>query len=112
MTVNGFRVVAVMAAILPILAACGGDKPVSRSCNEHTVYKNAREHERVQVPDGLSPLSPDEEMVLPEPSPQASRATDAPCLDLPPSVLDSEEGDDTDDADADDTSTDEDEQGG
>jgi uncharacterized lipoprotein len=92
MSVIRIREMAVLAATLLLVSACGGNTPVARSCNEHTVYKNAREHERVKAPDGLTALDPEDEMVLPEPSPQAPRAEDAPCLDLPPSVLGSDEG--------------------
>ncbi len=81
----------VFGVMLLGVSACGGDKPVARACDEHTVYKEAREHRRVEAPDGLSPLDPDREMVLPEPSPQPERPAEAPCLDLPPSVLGPEE---------------------
>jgi hypothetical protein len=85
-----------------LLGACGGDEIVTRDCDEHTVYREAVDHKRIEAPEGLSPLDPEQEMVLPNPSPQPPRPADAPCLDLPPSVLlsggddEKKEGDDVD----------------
>jgi hypothetical protein len=97
------------ALALPMLAmtACGGDKPVTRSCDEHVLYKQAREHRRIEAPEDMSPLDPEKEMPVPEPSPQPERTTDAPCLDLPPAVLGPEEQDDEDSDEAADEEADE-----
>ncbi len=98
MSVKRTRELAVLSVLMFGATACGGDKPVTRKCDEHILYKEAREHRRVESPDGMTPLDPDQEMVLPEPSPQPGRPADAPCLDLPPSVLGPEEGDSDDDS--------------
>ncbi len=79
-----------------MVAGCGG-KSVTRSCDEHTVYRTATENTRVQAPDGLSQLDPEREMVLPDPSPQQPRPADAPCLDLPPAVQMTGDDGDSDD---------------
>lgn len=91
MTVKGMRLFAALALVMLAMTACGGDKPVARSCDEHVLYKEAREHRRIEAPEDMSPLDPEKEMPVPEPSPQTGRATDAPCLDLPPVVLGPEE---------------------
>jgi uncharacterized lipoprotein len=91
MTVKGMRLFAALAMVMLAMTACGGDKPVARSCDEHVLYKEAREHRRIEAPEDMSPLDPEKEMPVPEPSPQPGRATDAPCLDLPPVVLGPEE---------------------
>ena len=79
--------VAFLAGLLAMLGGCGGDEIVTRDCDEHTVYLEATDHKKIEAPEGLSPLDPELEMVLPNPSPQPPRPADAPCLDLPPSVL-------------------------
>lgn len=87
MRVNRSREVALLVVTAILVSACGGDKSVARKCDEHTEYLAAEEHRRVQAPEGLTPLDPEREMQLPEPSPRPPRPADAPCLDLPPSVL-------------------------
>lgn len=91
MNVKGTKALAVLAALMLAVTACGGDKPVERSCKEHVLYKQAREHPRIEAPEGMTELDPEREMQVPEPSPQPGRPADAPCLDLPPSVLVPEE---------------------
>ncbi len=92
------RQTVLLLCVTGLVTACGGDEIVTRDCDEHTVYKLATDHKRIQAPDGLSPLDPEQEMVLPPPSPQPPRPANAPCLDLPPSILlssdDDKEGDD------------------
>lgn len=85
---------ALLPAALVFVSACG-DGPVTRSCDEHTVYLDAREHRRVEAPEGLTALDPEREMAVPEPSPRPERPADAPCLDLPPSVLSEDADEDT-----------------
>ena len=87
MSVIRLHAVAIMAGLLALLGGCGGDEIVTRDCDEHTVYLQAADHKKIEAPEGLSPLDPELEMVLPNPSPQPPRPADAPCLDLPPSVL-------------------------
>jgi hypothetical protein len=98
MTVR-LRFLALLASIP--LTACGGDEIVTRDCDEHTLYRQPVDHKRVEAPEGLSSLDPEQEMVLPNPSPQPPRPADAPCLDLPPSVLlsggDDEKAEESDD---------------
>jgi uncharacterized lipoprotein len=96
MNVRGMRLFAALALPLLAMTACGGDKPVARSCDEHVLYKEAREHRRIETPEDMSPLDPEKEMPVPDPSPQPGRETDAPCLDVPPAVLGPEEQDDED----------------
>jgi uncharacterized lipoprotein len=91
MTVKVKCLCAALALMMLAMTACGGDKPVARSCDEHILYKEAREHRRIESPEDMSQLDPGREMQVPEPSPQPGRATDAPCLDLPPEVLGPEE---------------------
>lgn len=86
MNVTRFTTAALTLAALLFVTACG-DGPATRRCDEHTVYLEAREHRRIEAPEGLSQLDPEREMPVPDPSPRADRPADAPCLDLPPSVL-------------------------
>lgn len=98
MRVKTGREVPALALMAVLVSACGGDKPVARSCDEHLEYLEAQEHRRVQVPEGLTPLDPEREMDMPEPSPQPPRPAGSPCLDLPPAVLSSDDADEDEEA--------------
>jgi len=66
------------------------------TCDEPEPYQAAVEVPRVEPPEGLSELSPSEEMEIPRASPQDPRPPGSPCLDLPPTLqsIDSEDADD------------------
>lgn len=72
--------IAVCLAGLILLSACGGNK----ACTEPERYQAAVEGKRIEVPDGLSPLSESAELRIPDASPQPPREEGSPCLELPP----------------------------
>lgn len=79
------RLMSVIATSLLVVSGCGGN--VDQSCDDVRVYQLAREGKRIEVPADLDPLDELREIPLPDASPQASRETGSPCLDLPPNVL-------------------------
>lgn len=72
---------AVIATVLG-LSACGGVE----TCEEPEFYESAASGKRIESPDDLDPLSPQKELVIPEPSPREPRDRSAGCLDRPPTL--------------------------
>jgi len=79
------RITLTLIVMASALAGCGGS--ASLRCDEHVQYKDAVDHKRITVPEGLTALDTSREMVLPEPSPHVPRAATAGCLDLPPTAV-------------------------
>lgn len=73
-----------MATLLLMLAACGGEPGLK--CDKNVTYLQAREAPRVKAPEGLDDLDALREMPLPQASPQAPHAPDDKCLEHPPVV--------------------------
>jgi hypothetical protein len=62
------------------MSACGGNQ----ACEKPEPYQASVEGKRLDVPEGLSPLSESAELKIPEASPQAPPTEGSPCLELPP----------------------------
>ena len=83
-----------MKCLVPLLAAwllssCGGGP---EECNDKKRYQEAREGERIVVPDGLDDLETGKELQIPEPNPQSPTAGGEGCLDRPPGTYSTGEG--------------------
>lgn len=64
-----------------LMGGCGGND----ACEKPEPYQLSYEGQRISVPEGLDPLSADEELKIPDASPQPAGAQVTPCLELPPS---------------------------
>ena len=71
--------------LLGILGGCGGNKAMT--CDEPQRYQASQQGQRIVAPDGLDDLQPGRELAIPDPSPQAPRLEDAPCLERPPAYV-------------------------
>lgn len=89
-------------AVLKALAAtsmafavggCGAGGEIDNTCDEVRSYQLAEEGRRLEVPEDLDNLDPFREMPLPEASPRPPRPPGRPCLDLPPSILGTDDED-------------------
>lgn len=71
------------------LAGCGGNKDLTRTCDERQLYQEAEAHEKLKVPEDLDELDELKEIPLPEAAPAADRdEPETPCLELPPGITD------------------------
>lgn len=69
------------------LVACAGSSDLAVSCDDgKRAYRDAKEHEKLKVPEDLDEPDRLKELPLPEASPRADRPSDAPCLEIPPGV--------------------------
>ena len=71
------------------LAGCGGNKDLTRKCDERHLYQEAEAHDKLTVPEDLDELDELKEIPLPEAAPVAEREQpETPCLELPPGFTD------------------------
>jgi uncharacterized lipoprotein len=75
----------ILIASVAVLAACGGSKDLT--CDDERPYQTSVRAPRVDVPEDLDSLEPLREMPLPEPSPRPDRPEGSPCLDRPPTIV-------------------------
>ena len=76
-----FRSMALIVLAM-LCSACGQQL----TCESPQPYQAAVEVEKLTVPEGLDLLLEGKEMDIPRASPQDPRPSDAPCLDLPPTI--------------------------
>ena len=75
---------------MPALTACIGAP--DKTCDEVRLYQLAAEGRRLETPEDLDSLDGLREIPLPQASPRPPRPEGSPCLDLPPSILQEEQG--------------------
>jgi hypothetical protein len=78
----------IFIVLLSGLGACGGSKDLT--CDDESPYQSAVRAPRVQSPADLDSLEPFREMPLPEASPQPPRPEGSPCIDRPPTIIDTD----------------------
>ena len=88
MTIRGWGIAAALVAGAA-LAGCGGNRELSRTCDERHLYEEAEAHEKLKVPEDLDELDELKEIPLPEAAPVSEREqAETPCLELPPGITD------------------------
>ena len=73
-----------VAAVVAMLAACGGNDTREVDCVANLKYQNRVEGKRVVAPEGLDQLNELAEMPIPRADPNAPQTPPGVCNDEPP----------------------------
>ena len=76
----------VTSALVSMLAGCGGDIVIDKTCDEPQRYQAVSAGKRVAVPEGLDPLNEFAEMPIPSAEGAPERPPGSRCIELPPSI--------------------------
>ena len=71
-----------LASLLAMLGACGGPE----ICDDTEFYKQARNGDRIAVPDGLDEPDPGMEMAIPDAAERPEGFEVTGCLEAPPAL--------------------------